>query len=116
MNLQKRCRLVPKGSYGIPDLMSIGRIHEPIILDLNQREVRRAMSYAEVFEILEDGTEILIDEQNFDENYNRDLTDNSGYIEPEPEENNPVIPDMPNVVTSEVTGIGSGGLDTARFY
>lgn len=116
MNLQKRCRLIPKSSYGIPDLLPLGRIHEPVIIDLNQKEVRRCMSYAEVYEILEDNTEILIDEKNFDENYDRELTDNSEYVEPEAEDDNPIIPDMPNVVTSEVTGVGTGGLSTARFY
>lgn len=102
----KKCRVVPK-KCGIPDILPNKRIFEPMVLELNKKEVRRAMSYAEVSEILSDNSEIPIDEENFNDDNSSEIIGSAS---------NPIIPDMPDLVTTQVTGIGTAGIETARFY
>lgn len=62
--MTKQYRIIPK--FGIPDLLKHERIERPCIMSsLTLKEVRRAISFANVYEILEDGSEILLDEYNY---------------------------------------------------
>ena len=61
----KKCRIIPK--VGVPDILKLQRIEYPCVMELNEREIRRAVSFATVYEILTDGTEVLLDEYTFDD-------------------------------------------------
>lgn len=108
----KKCRIIPK--VGIPDILKLQRIEYPCEIVLNEREIRRAVSFATVYEILEDGSEVLLDEYNFDDVH--ETTE-----EPQP----PIIddPDISYVIgleegvtTVDVAGLNTGGIDKIRIY
>lgn len=62
--MSKQYRIIPK--VGIPDILKLQRIEYPCILtSLSLKEVRRALSFADVYEILADGSEVLLDEYNY---------------------------------------------------
>ena len=80
---------------------------------LNEREIRRAVSFATVYEILEDGSEILLDEYNFDDVH--ETTE-----EPLPPIDDPdinyVIGLEEGVTTVDVAGLNTGGINKIRIY
>lgn len=59
----KQCRIIPK--FSVPDILNKKRIDYSCIMNLTLKETRRAISFANVYEILADGTEILLDEFNY---------------------------------------------------
>ena len=65
-NETKKCRIVPSKYNYIPDLLLHGkRIEEEITIELNPKEIQRAMTLADVFAVAEDGTETLLTPLNF---------------------------------------------------
>lgn len=106
----KKCRIIPK--VGIPDILKLQRIEYPCVMELNEREIRRAVSFATVYEILDDGSEVLLDEYNFN-----DIHQSSGgeIVEPEDPNIHNVI-GLEGVTTIDVAGVDSGGIDLIRLY
>lgn len=105
----KKCRIIPK--VGVPDILKLQRIEYPCVMELNEREIRRAVSFATVYEILTDGTEVLLDEYNFDDIHEATET--------------PIPPDQgiadvigleEGVKTIDVAGLNTGGIDRIRLY
>lgn len=71
----KKCRIVPVKNRHVPDvLLHNKRITEETTMDLNKMEIRRAMSFAEVF-VVDGDTETLVTDQNF---YLKDVEEESG--------------------------------------
>lgn len=107
----KKCKIIPK--TGIPDILKLQRIEYPCEMILNEREIRRAVSFATVYEILEDGSEILLDEYNFDDVH--ETTE-----EPLPPTDDPdinyVIGLEEGVTTVDVAGLNTGGINKIRIY
>lgn len=101
----KKCKIVPK--FPVPDLLYKKLIQSATILILNKSEMIRAMEYADVYEILEDGTCVPLDPINFDDNNNYKAVG---------DKDDPIIPERPDLATHDVTGLDNAGLDTARFY
>jgi len=104
----KKVRIIPKFDIGVPDILP-DRIHEEIVLELNRKEVIRALNYADVYEVLEDNSEILLDKENFNDDNSDEALGSA---------TDPIIPDegMEGLVTHDVTGFETGGYDLARFY
>lgn len=90
----KKYRIVPH--FSLPDIIELKRIDYPYIAELSTKEVIRAMNYADVYEILSDGSEVLIDPLNFN-------TEKS---------NNSETPEIPLYVLNMV---GYAGVDQARL-
>lgn len=62
--MAKQYRIIPK--VGVPDILKLERIEYPCTMSsLTLKEVRRALSFAHVYEILADGSEVLLDEYNY---------------------------------------------------
>ena len=103
----KTVRIVPRYDMGVPDLERES-IHEEVTMELNLKEIIRAMNYADVYEILEDGSEVLLDTENFNDD-NSDLAIGS--------ESDPIVPDLEgDIVTHCTCGLGCCGLGEGRFY
>lgn len=97
----KKCKIVPH--FDLPDLLKLKRIQYPCIMDLNEHEIIRALNYADVYEILSDGSELLLHMKNFNK------------------ENKPDIPKtevkgLPGVYTYDIAGMDVAGIGTARLY
>ena len=70
----KKCKIIPH--FSLPDLIKLRRIEYPCIIEkMSAKEIIRAMNYADVYEILEDGQEVLLTLKNFDK-------DNSSNVKP----------------------------------
>ena len=102
----KKCKIAPK--FDLPDLIKLKRIVFPCTMDLTYKEIIRALNYADVYEILEDGTEVALDPNNFNKDNtpveDPDDPDAGGGDEPtgEPEK-------------FEVTGVGTAGVGKAKI-
>ena len=119
----KKCKIVPK--FSLPDLIPYKRIEYPCEMELNKAEIIRAMNYADVYEILESGEEILLDPVNFDEvNSDTGGGDEPGPDDPDPDKPNPgdegvaEVIDGPeeNILVNQVAGLETGGINIARLY
>ena len=114
-NETKKCRIVPSKYNYIPDLLLRGkRIEEEITMELNPKEIQRAMTLADVFAVAEDGTETLLTPLNFylKEETTEDSEEESGSEEPEEpgdgtedgeetEDTEPEVPTEPPVTEGE---------------
>lgn len=61
----KKCRIIPKDKRFVPDiLLQNKRIVEETVMDLNKSEIRRAMSFAEVY-IINGDIETLATEKDY---------------------------------------------------
>lgn len=105
----KKCRIIPK--VGVPDILKLQRIEYPCVMELNEREIRRAVSFATVYEILTDGTEVLLDEYNFD-----DIHEATEIPTPPYQGIADVIGLEEGVKTIDVAGLNTGGIDRIRLY
>lgn len=78
MLIFKKCKIIPH--FSLPDLIKLKRIEYPCTIEkMSEKEIIRAMNYADVFEILEDGREILLDTKNFNkDNSSSKPQDNPG--------------------------------------
>ena len=101
----KQCKIVPK--FPVPDILYRKHIEDEMVLSLNRAEVTRALEYADVYEILEDGTNVLLDPTNFN------ITNTDKLVG---DKDDPIIPERPDLATHDVTGLDNAGLDQARFY
>ena len=114
----KKCRIVPK--FSLPDLIPYKRIEYPCEMELNKAEIIRAMNYADVYEILESGEEILLDPVNFDEvNSDTGSGDEPGPEDPDPgDEGVAEVINGPeeNILVNQVAGLETGGINIARLY
>lgn len=65
-NETKKCKIIPKKNRFVPDLLIANkRIVSETTMEINKAEIRRAMSFADVFMIGDDGTETLLTPKNF---------------------------------------------------
>lgn len=101
----KTCKIVPK--FPLPDILKLKRVEYPCTMELNKAEIIRSMNYADVFEILNDGTELLLDPDNFNVDNNLVSVQNS-------------VPDIIglsiNIKANKVNAVGYAGVDLARLY
>lgn len=102
----KKCKIVPK--FGVPDLVRFKRVEFPCIMELNEAEMIRAMNYADLYEQLEDGSEVLLDPKNFNSN----ISTVSPGMTPD------VIPviGLDNVVLIQIASTKYAGIGKARLY
>ena len=62
----KRCLVTPKKYRYISGILTkCKKIEGPMILDLNTREIKRCMMNGAIVQILEDGTQLPLDERNY---------------------------------------------------
>lgn len=102
--LLKKCKIIPR--FDLPDLIKLKRIQYPAILDLTEKEIIRAMNYAEVYEILDDGTEVFLDFTNFKSDNSNKKTNSSDVP----------VKGMEDLLTHEVSAINKAGINKARLY
>lgn len=75
-------RIIPKKNRFIPDILpNNGRIYDETVMELNPKEILRCLTDADVYEILEDGTEKLITIENMNDTNLSDIYDGEGVIE-----------------------------------
>lgn len=78
---KRKVRIIPKKNRFIPDLLpNNGRIYDETVMELNQKEILRCLSDADVYEILEDGTERLITFNNKNDTNLSDDYDGEGIL------------------------------------
>lgn len=112
----KTCKIVPK--FSLPDLLKLRRVEYPCIMELNEKEIIRAMNYAHVYEVLEDGTEISLNVDNFNKN-NNILPTPSPEDPDQPSVQNPSntkVIGLENVYVDDIPSVSGGGISKARIY
>ena len=107
----KKCKIIPH--FDLPDLIKLKRIQYPCEMELNEHEIIRAMNYADVYEVLDDGTEVLLHFKNFKD-------DNTGKGEfpddPDPLGIQTPVLGMDNVYTYQTAGVTAMGVGFGRLY
>lgn len=64
----KKVKIIPKKLNSIPDILRNNkRIEEPMIMELNKKEIQRAMSFANVASVSKDEKETLLDTRNWND-------------------------------------------------
>lgn len=102
----KKCKIIPRFNT-IPDLDKYKHIEYPCMMFLNTAEIIRVLHYADLYEILPDNTEVLLNPMNFDkDNYH----DDDQYDE------YPEVIGMPGIHTFQIGSVGYGAIGLARVY
>ena len=103
--MTKKCKIVPK--FPLPDLIMFRRVEFPCVMDLNKAEIKRAMNYADVFEILDDGKEVLLSPYNYTKD-NEKAHDMEGIAD---------VKGLPiKIPVIKVNCMGKAGMGIARMY
>lgn len=78
---KRKVKIIPKKNRFIPDILpNNGRIYDETVMELNQKEILRCLSDADVYEILEDGSEVLITFNNKNDTNLSDEYDGEGIL------------------------------------
>ena len=106
----KKCKIIPH--FDLPDLIKLKRIQYPCEMELNEHEIIRAMNYADVFEILDDGTEVLLHLKNFNKNNSGKGTEPE---DPDPFHNQVPVKGMEDTYIYQTTGINGMGVGFGKL-
>ena len=101
----KKCKIVPK--FPLPDLVMFKRVEFPCTMELNKSEIKRAINYANVYEILNDGSEILLDPCNY--NLDNNLINTKKGIAD-------IIGFKNKIPVIKANTVGKAGIGIARLY
>ena len=111
-NETKKCKIVPKKYNYIPDLLIQNkRIEKETTMNLNPKEIKRAMAYADVFAIGELDEETLLTPLNFC--YKDDTVSEDAGDEEEPEEEETLEEESPKAEGSSPTEDGGSSSPTS---